>query len=136
MAPTSSAIGAMLAWKTFSTIPPADADLTLELRLHSRKVVCFWITVIAYGKLMRRTYSGLHSVLLGLLYVAVLGSWLNAQEAPTSVSIQVKANQTTRTLKPIWNYFGYDEPNYTYAPDGKKLLGELAAMSPDRKSVV
>jgi xylan 1,4-beta-xylosidase len=79
---------------------------------------------------MRRTYSGLHSVLLGLLYVAVLSSWLNAQEAPTSVSIQVKANQTTGTLKPIWNYFGYDEPNYTYAPDGKKLLGELAAMSP------
>ena len=31
---------------------------------------------------------------------------------------------------PIWNYFGYDEPNYTYAPNGKKLLGELAALSP------
>jgi len=30
----------------------------------------------------------------------------------------------------IWNYFGYDEPNYTYAPNGKKLLGELAAASP------
>jgi len=31
---------------------------------------------------------------------------------------------------PIWNYFGYDEPNYTYAPNGKKLLTELAAASP------
>jgi xylan 1,4-beta-xylosidase len=31
---------------------------------------------------------------------------------------------------PIWNYFGYDEPNYTYAPNGKKLLSELAALSP------
>ncbi len=31
---------------------------------------------------------------------------------------------------PIWNYFGYDEPNYTYTPNGKKLLGELAALSP------
>ncbi|HKV62738.1 MAG TPA: hypothetical protein VJO16_12540 [Candidatus Acidoferrum sp.] len=31
---------------------------------------------------------------------------------------------------PIWNYFGYDEPNYTYAPNGSKLLGELAALSP------
>lgn len=31
---------------------------------------------------------------------------------------------------PIWNYFGYDEPNYTYSPSGKKLLGELAALSP------
>jgi xylan 1,4-beta-xylosidase len=34
------------------------------------------------------------------------------------------------TLVPIWSYFGYDEPNYTYQPDGKKLLSELAAMSP------
>lgn len=31
---------------------------------------------------------------------------------------------------PIWTYFGYDEPNYTYAPNGKKLLAELATMSP------
>jgi xylan 1,4-beta-xylosidase len=27
----------------------------------------------------------------------------------------------------VWNYFGYDEPNYTYAPNGKKLLADLAA---------
>ena len=33
-------------------------------------------------------------------------------------------------MPPVWNYFGYDEPNYTYAPNGKKLLGELAALSP------
>jgi xylan 1,4-beta-xylosidase len=32
-------------------------------------------------------------------------------------------------LVPIWSYFGYDEPNYTYQPDGKKLLSELAALS-------
>lgn len=55
---------------------------------------------------------------------------LNAQEAPASVSIEVRADQTEGTFTPIWNYFGYDEPNYTYAPNGKKLLGELAAMSP------
>ena len=30
-------------------------------------------------------------------------------------------------LKPIWRYFGYDEPNYTYMPHGRKLVGELAA---------
>ena len=33
-------------------------------------------------------------------------------------------------MLPIWNYFGYDEPNYTYAPNGQKLLRELAALSP------
>lgn len=32
-------------------------------------------------------------------------------------------------MSPVWSYFGYDEPNYTYAPNGKKLLGELAALS-------
>src|SRR6185437_12323400 len=30
--------------------------------------------------------------------------------------------------KPIWSYFGYDEPNYTYAPNGRKLIGELSAL--------
>ena len=33
-------------------------------------------------------------------------------------------------FRSIWNYFGADEPNYTYAANGKKLLGELAALSP------
>ena len=33
-------------------------------------------------------------------------------------------------MKPIWAAFGYDEPNYTYMKDGKKLLTELAALSP------
>jgi xylan 1,4-beta-xylosidase len=28
-----------------------------------------------------------------------------------------------------WNYFGYDEPNYTYAPNGQRLLRELTALS-------
>jgi hypothetical protein len=36
---------------------------------------------------------------------------------------------------PIWNYFGYDEPNYTYAANGQKLLGELAALSPQHPYV-
>jgi xylan 1,4-beta-xylosidase len=55
---------------------------------------------------------------------------MTAQDAPASVSIQVKADQEEGQWKPIWNYFGYDEPNYTYSPNGKKLLGELAALSP------
>ena len=36
----------------------------------------------------------------------------------------------TGPLKPIWSWFGYDEPNYTYMKDGKKLLSELAELSP------
>ena len=37
-------------------------------------------------------------------------------------------DQPVGAFPPIWNYFGYDEPNYTYAPNGIKLLGELAAL--------
>lgn len=33
-------------------------------------------------------------------------------------------------MTPIWAWFGYDEPNYTYMNDGRKLLSELAALSP------
>ena len=33
-------------------------------------------------------------------------------------------------MTPMWAFFGYDEPNYTYMKDGKKLLSELAALSP------
>jgi xylan 1,4-beta-xylosidase len=55
-------------------------------------------------------------------------SW--PQQAQQTVSIQVDFDQPEGSLPPVWNYFGYDEPNYTYAPNGKKLLGELAALSP------
>lgn len=51
-----------------------------------------------------------------------------SQQTADRVSIQVHFNQSEGPLSPIWNYFGYDEPNYTYAPNGKKLLGELAAL--------
>ena len=33
-------------------------------------------------------------------------------------------------MTPMWSFFGHDEPNYTYMPDGRKLLSELAALSP------
>lgn len=45
------------------------------------------------------------------------------------VSVQVDLTQETGPLQPIWAWFGYDEPNYTYMKDGKKLLSELAQLS-------
>jgi xylan 1,4-beta-xylosidase len=53
-----------------------------------------------------------------------------AQAGPESIHILLHADQTDGAMPPIWNFFGYDEPNYTYAPNGKKLLRELAASSP------
>lgn len=50
--------------------------------------------------------------------------------AQDAVTIRVNAAQKTGPLKPIYRYFGYDEPNYTYAKNGRKLVGELASLSP------
>src|SRR5215813_1138146 len=46
------------------------------------------------------------------------------------VTIRVDTTARERTMPPIWAWFGHDEPNYTYTPNGKKLLSELAAASP------
>ncbi|MGA2219624.1 MAG: beta-xylosidase, partial [Terracidiphilus sp.] len=54
---------------------------------------------------------------------------VQTQSAP-SVTVQVHTTQTIGPYTPIWNYFGADEPNYIYAPNGRKLLGELSALSP------
>jgi xylan 1,4-beta-xylosidase len=50
--------------------------------------------------------------------------------AGQSVTIEVDASKALGPLQPVWSYFGYDEPNYTYMKDGQKLLSELAALSP------
>jgi xylan 1,4-beta-xylosidase len=47
-----------------------------------------------------------------------------------SVTIHVHAGQPTGAYSPIFNYFGADEPNYTYAPNGKQLMGELGRLGP------
>lgn len=46
-----------------------------------------------------------------------------------AVKIEVDMNSSKGPLKPIWAWFGYDEPNYTYMKDGKKLLTEISRLS-------
>ena len=48
-----------------------------------------------------------------------------------NVTVEVSADQTTGRYRPLWNWFGHDEPNYTYTANGRKLLAELAALSPE-----
>src|SRR5262245_42735390 len=45
-----------------------------------------------------------------------------------AVSITVRADKPGADLKPIWRFFGADEPNYAYMKDGKKLVGELGKL--------
>jgi len=52
-----------------------------------------------------------------------------ADSAEISVRIQVDAGTSEGPVRPVWSFFGYDEPNYTYTENGKKLLGELRGLS-------
>lgn len=63
-----------------------------------------------------------------LLLLLAMSVNVMAQTAP--VKIEVDAAREKGSMKPIWAWFGYDEPNYTYMKDGKKLLSEIAALSP------
>ena len=64
----------------------------------------------------------LFSFLTGLLFVSVLFA------QPATINVDLK--KETGEMKPIWAWWGYDEPNYTYMKDGRKLLSEFAALSP------
>ena len=43
----------------------------------------------------------------------------------------MNASERLGAFRSNWNYFGYDEPNYTYAANGRKLVEELSALSAD-----
>jgi xylan 1,4-beta-xylosidase len=63
-----------------------------------------------------------------LLGLAVLSPCLaSAQE---HVTIRVDTNSPRGPMTTMWAWFGYDEPNYTYMKDGRKLLAELQRLSP------
>ena len=59
-------------------------------------------------------------------FLLLLAGCATAQNA---VTIRVNAAATVGPFKPIYAYFGYDELNYTYTKNGRKLVGELATMS-------
>ena len=48
--------------------------------------------------------------------------------AAFDVAVQVDASKTIGPLKPIWRFFGCDEPNYVYMKDGERLVGQLGEM--------
>jgi len=68
----------------------------------------------------------LKRLLLALIFV-LMPRMLRAQQV---VTIRVNVAETHGAFKPVWAYFGHDEPNYTYNPEGRDLLSELASLSP------
>lgn len=59
-----------------------------------------------------------------LLCVVLIADIIAAQTRPIIIQTDLSKPQTK--IKPIWSFFGYDEPNYTYMKDGRKLLAEIA----------
>jgi xylan 1,4-beta-xylosidase len=60
--------------------------------------------------------------------------WLGPVEAaePVSfaVSIEVDAAHPGAPLRPLWRFFGADEPNFATMNDGQTLIGELGRLRP------
>ena len=46
------------------------------------------------------------------------------------VNIRVDAAKSMGPLKPIWRFFGADEPNYAYMKNGQKLIADLGTLKP------
>ena len=65
-------------------------------------------------------------LLLGL--PSIVAAQQSSPEIPVSVRVDLGAAREPYT--PIFNWFGYDEANYTTAPHGRELLGELHDLSP------
>jgi xylan 1,4-beta-xylosidase len=88
---------------------------------------------LKWNGLTRFAYHGpmIRLLPIGLLAAAI---WVLPQTAPGTApqafAIQVNAADVVGPMTPMWAWFGYDEPNYTYMNDGKKLLSELAELSP------
>lgn len=80
------------------------------------------------------------AIFLYALFTSLLnGRALTAAEAPAqpaaaadtiAVNIRVDAAATKGELRPVWRFFGADEPNYATMKDGKRLLGELGQLAP------
>ncbi len=66
------------------------------------------------------------------LIIIVLLPWITCygQSEGNSVTVNIDRDKELGPFTNAWSWFGYDEPNYTYMNDGKKLLTELAELSP------
>jgi xylan 1,4-beta-xylosidase len=64
--------------------------------------------------------------------IVVAATVLAGQPAspPELVTIHVDTTKAIGPMYPFWAWFGHDEPNYTYTPNGHKLLSQLQELSP------
>jgi xylan 1,4-beta-xylosidase len=61
---------------------------------------------------------------------SLLSIFMASLAAARDVSISLDASDLLGTLPTIARFFGADEPNYAYSPDGETLLSELGVLGP------
>jgi len=76
---------------------------------------------------MIKQFKGLMSCLF--IFFCVQQSFAQLKQQNNAV-VSIDLKKKIGPMNPVWAWFGYDEPNYTYMKDGKKLLSEIAALSP------
>jgi len=67
---------------------------------------------------------------LAVIIVLYCFGTVNICAAQSKADIEINFDRKIAEMKPIWAWFGYDEPNYTYMKDGQKLLTDLSKISP------
>src|SRR5881394_1558314 len=67
-----------------------------------------------------------------LILLALFAAARASGDDSFTVKIRVDASKTHGELKPIWRFFGADEPNYGYMKDGKTLLAQLGELRPKK----
>jgi xylan 1,4-beta-xylosidase len=80
--------------------------------------------------LISATHIAIMKKILTAFYTCFLALPLLIKAQDSKAIINVNLAKEIAPMKPVWAWFGYDEPNYTYMKDGKKLLSEIAALSP------
>jgi len=72
----------------------------------------------------------MHSRALMLTFLALLALTPTRPDDRVSIRVSASPREAGGPMAPMWAFFGYDEPNYTYTDNGRKLLSELAELSP------
>src|SRR6185369_8762967 len=68
------------------------------------------------------------SFIAGTLLALTLGVASSASAEPAAVvNVSVDGASSGTELRSVWPFFGFDEINYTTSPEGRQLLGALAA---------
>lgn len=72
-----------------------------------------------------------HRCLLVLCSVLLIAATSFSQQKPSAneALISIDMGKPIGPMYPAWAWFGYDEPNYTYMKDGRKLLTEISKLS-------